>query len=309
MTLPILGIYCGVVGFSQSGESPVSSIQTYIGSAFSSYPVRWIESPETSRSRSAIDQISQKPLEKAVDPDRGKPHSASGDVLDLSLATQKALGVGKSDTENADKRAEIIAKTAEKLPTGGELTPEELQQVDELKARDLEVRNHEMAHVMAGGAFVTGGPSYEYQIGPDGKGYAVGGSVGIDTSPIANDPEATIAKMQTVAAAALAPASPSGQDLKVAAAARQAEAKARAELTQVQTQQPEESEEQPENSENASPFAIVKSADRMAGALAKSDADSAMPSPSKASSDFAPSSAYKAQSVATLAVSRFSAFA
>jgi hypothetical protein len=175
-----------------------------------------------------------------------------------------------------------------------------------------------MAHVMAGGGHVTSGPSYEYEVGPDGKGYAVGGSVGIDTSPVAGDPEATIEKMQKIAAAALAPAQPSGQDQKVAAAARQAEAKARAELARAQMEQPEEaevkSEEQPA-AESAVAFTIVKSADKTAEDSPKpNDAGDAVMSSlvqtqTKAGSDFAPSSAYKAQSVMTLAAPRFSAFA
>jgi len=330
----------------------VSIFQTYIGSAYASHPVRWIESPEATRSRSGIDQIAEKSVEK-VDPDLGKPRSASGDVLDLSPEAQKlqdqktqdqkpqepnrsdtkaSLEEGKSDSEKSELTAESTEKeSTEKLPGGVKLTPEEQQQVEELKARDQEVRVHEMAHVMAGGAHVTSGPSYEYEVGPDGNGYAVGGSVGIDTSPVAGNPEATIAKMQTVAAAALAPAKPSGQDMKVAAAARQAEAKARAELARAQFEQPEEGEEQAESeqaeNENVSAFAIVKPADKaidgkaaeaseaspQSKAESKSEAESAgmssIRSYAASSSEFAPGSAYKAQSVMTLAAPRFSAFA
>jgi hypothetical protein len=118
--------------------------------------------------------------------------------------------------------------------------------------------------------------------------------------------------MQTVAAAALAPASPSGQDLKVAAQARQAEAKARAELSQLRTEQQEQAR-QPVGesaSESASAFSLVRPADRMADAASKSGvSDSIMPSLVKAGSELSPSSAYKAQSTMTLASSRFSAFA
>ena len=299
------------------------SLQTCVGSAFSSSPIRWIETPEAARSRYAIDQLANKPVEKVADPDQGKPRSESGDILDLSQGTQKVLAQGKSDSritlQNSEASTGKTAKTdnfapqsTEKLPSGTELTPEEQQEVEKLKAQDQEVRIHEMAHVTAGGAYVTSGPSYTYKTGPDGKGYAVSGSVGIDTSPIEGNPEATIQKMQTVVAAALAPASPSGQDMKVAAAARQAEAKARAELSQVQTGQ-QETEKQPESGgtgEGASVFSLVRPADRMADAASKSNAsDSVMPSLVKAGSDFAPSSAYRAQSTMTLASSRFSAFA
>ena len=55
--------------------------------------------------------------------------------------------------------------------------------------------------------------------------------MGIDTSPISGDPEATIDKAQQIRKAAMAPAQPSAQDQRVAAAATQMEAQARAELS------------------------------------------------------------------------------
>lgn len=102
--------------------------------------------------------------------------------------------------------------------------------LSKLKARDAEVRGHEAAHVAAGGRFVTGGASYSYQKGPDGRHYAVGGEVGIDSSPVPGKPAETAAKMRIVRASALAPAEPSGADLSVAAGAAQAEAQALAQL-------------------------------------------------------------------------------
>jgi len=107
--------------------------------------------------------------------------------------------------------------------------------ISELRSIDIEVRSHEAAHMAAGGSHITGGATYFYQTGPDGKQYAVGGEVGIDISPVPGNPQATIAKMMMVRAAALAPANPSPQDLAVAAAAAQMEAAARAELA-AQTQ-------------------------------------------------------------------------
>ena len=291
----------------------MSAIQTYIGSAFSSYPVRWIETPETARSRYVIDQSAEKPVEKTADPDQGKPKSASGDVLDLSPEVEKALSVNQSDAHiQLDSKSDVAGKAESTVETGktlaasGEMTPEQQQKVAEMQARDQEVRTHEMAHVMAGGAYVTSGPSYEYEVGPDGKGYAVGGSVGIDTSPVSGDPEATIAKMQTVAAAALAPAKPSGQDQKVAAAARQAEAKARAELAQGQPEQQEEEKQQPE-SENVSAFSFVRSANRESEVSPKAKAEDSLMSSLLAQAQ--PGAAYKAQSVMSLSSPRFSAFA
>jgi hypothetical protein len=112
-----------------------------------------------------------------------------------------------------------------------QLTPDQKQQVAKLQVRDKEVKAHEAAHVAAGGGFVRGGAKFSYETGPDGNRYAVGGEVSIDTSPVKDNPEATIAKMQTVRSAALAPANPSGQDRSVAAAATSQEVQARQEVS------------------------------------------------------------------------------
>lgn len=113
-----------------------------------------------------------------------------------------------------------------------ELTGEEQEQTRELKKRDREVRTHEQAHLGAAGQFARGGASFEYETGPDGRQYAVGGEVQIDTAPVPDDPQATIQKMQQVRRAALAPAKPSAQDRKVAAQAAAAEREASAQLAE-----------------------------------------------------------------------------
>lgn len=100
----------------------------------------------------------------------------------------------------------------------------------QLRSRDREVRAHEAAHVAAGGSLVRGGPSFTYQTGPDGRTYAIGGEVQLDVSAVANDPAATLAKAGKVRSAALAPADPSPQDLRVAANANQLASRARVDL-------------------------------------------------------------------------------
>lgn len=134
-------------------------------------------------------------------------------LMRIPLASEEASAAAQS----------ILPKPQSKL------TKSEQQVVRELQRRDAEVRQHEAAHVNAAGGYVRGGPSYEYQRGPDGKLYAVGGEVSLDTSA-EKDPEATIKKMQVVRRAALAPMDPSGQDRAVAAQAAQAEMQARLEL-------------------------------------------------------------------------------
>lgn len=109
------------------------------------------------------------------------------------------------------------------------LTPEALKMVEDLKARDTEVRQHEQAHLAAAGGLAISGATYTYQRGPNGVNYAIGGEVQIDTSPGAT-PEETIARAASIQAAASAPADPSGADRAVAAQAQQMAAQARAEL-------------------------------------------------------------------------------
>lgn len=100
----------------------------------------------------------------------------------------------------------------------------------ELQARDQEVRAHEAAHRSVGGSLASGA-DFSYQKGSDGKMYAIGGEVSIDTSE-GKTPEETIQRAAQIQAAALAPATPSPQDVKVAGAAAQMLAKAQIELSQ-----------------------------------------------------------------------------
>ncbi|MBU0969625.1 MAG: SprA-related family protein [Proteobacteria bacterium] len=114
--------------------------------------------------------------------------------------------------------------------TDNHLTQAERQLISELKQIDSEVRGHEMAHIAAGGSLITSGASFTYKRGPDGQTYAVAGEVGIDTAPVPGDPQATLEKMRQVKSSAMAPASPSSQDLKVASRATAMASKALSEL-------------------------------------------------------------------------------
>lgn len=146
---------------------------------------------------------------------------------------------GTADTVRISKegREQAMGLATQSAITGGEdLTPEQKREVEQLKKRDQEVKAHERAHMAAGSGVVIGGANYEYQRGPDGKMYAVGGEVKIDTSS-ENEPAQTIRKMQQVKRAALAPAQPSAQDRSVAALASQIEAEARIELAQARAEE------------------------------------------------------------------------
>lgn len=125
-----------------------------------------------------------------------------------------------------------ISEKAKSLQYRG-LSEDEIKEVEQLKKRDREVRTHEEAHMRVGGDLVDG-PFYDYTKGPDNRVYVTGGSVSIDTSPVADDPAATIRKMQRVRNAALAPVDPSPQDRRVASEATRTEATARAELRETE---------------------------------------------------------------------------
>ncbi len=176
---------------------------------------------------------------------------ASGEDASLPADQRVAAGsdAGPETKEAALSRPvqpgseSVSAKAKEKggeegPPKGGEeeLTESEEREVQQLKQRDREVRAHEQAHATVGGSYASA-PSYEFSTGPDGKKYAVGGEVQIDASPVADNPKATIRKMDIVIRAALAPAEPSSQDQQVARQAQQTRAKAQAELSKSQDEE------------------------------------------------------------------------
>jgi len=153
------------------------------------------------------------------------------------LAPQEQKGVSDSDDKSASPG--LATQPAAKPGVNQldpQLTPQEQREVEKLKQRDQEVRAHEQAHKAQLGPYATGGPYYEYQTGPDKKMYAVGGSVGVDTSK-ESTPEKTIQKAQTIKRASMAVSNPSSADKAVASKAQQMEQKARAELVEKKQQE------------------------------------------------------------------------
>ena len=154
--------------------------------------------------------------------DSAAPSQPAGGVLENNIATNSAEDAREEERVEQDSSSEL---------SPGELTESEQDLVDRLEARDAEVRRHEQAHLVAAGSLANGPPKYDYQRGPDGRNYAVGGSVSIDVSEEA-DPEATIAKAEQIKRAALAPAEPSGKDRQIAARADAMKLEAQQELAQ-----------------------------------------------------------------------------
>ena len=185
--------------------------------------------------------------------DAGGAGAPVHDEVEISAAAEAELTDGKFDrrslsttqqpTDDPGKPPRVAtdkSQESEDSSKPGQLSEEDQEIVDQLKARDREVRAHEQAHLAAAGPYAQGGPTYTYERGPDGQNYAVGGEVSIDTAPIPGDPEATIRKAQVIKAAAMAPAEPSAQDRAVAAAASQMEAQARLELNQQRQREAEQ---------------------------------------------------------------------
>ena len=162
-----------------------------------------------------------------------------------SLATvQEARNIGEEKPRDSSNTAQN--KVDLKAENNDGLTDAERRKVQALKARDRQVREHERAHQIAGGHYASS-PTYRTVRGPDGKLYAVGGEVKIDTSIVPNNPEATIRKMQTVKRAALAPQEPSSADRAVAA---EADAKIMRARQEIQERKIEESKEREEKGDN-----------------------------------------------------------
>lgn len=151
----------------------------------------------------------------------------------------------QSNAQSADQQNSNLNQDNAEDPSAGRENAEsrqqeqqqqaEQQEIRELEARDREVRAHEQAHATVGGQY-AGSPRYEFENGPDGKQYAVGGEVPIDISE-ERTPEETVRKMQQVRAAALAPAEPSPADLRVASEATQIASEARVELAEERSQE------------------------------------------------------------------------
>lgn len=163
------------------------------------------------------------------------PAKERGDS-DAQLTTNPFEEKDINDEAVISDEAKTLFKSEEnqkKSSTTEELTPAQEQEIKDLKARDAEVKTHEQAHMAAAAGIGASSPSYKYEIGPDGKRYAVGGEVNLSFTQN-GDPRETIAKATIMRAAALAPISPSAQDRAVAREASQIIAEAQQKMAQEQ---------------------------------------------------------------------------
>jgi len=236
----------------------INTANVYTETARRDNQLREVIPPAAANTAGSTENKAQSDAEKAKLPGNSdsSTYTASGKIADNKTIEQRE-GNADSDQDDAEQEKQ---QAAEEVSEQEELQLEqEQQQIKELKARDTEVRTHEQAHAAVGGQY-AGSPSYEYQRGPDGTNYAVGGEVPIDVGVINGDPQATIDKMQTVRAAALAPAEPSGADRAIAADATQKMAAAQAELASADDEDSSEDKSRVSESFSNSESSEVKTA-------------------------------------------------
>ncbi|MDO6592849.1 putative metalloprotease CJM1_0395 family protein [Neptuniibacter sp. 1_MG-2023] len=142
-----------------------------------------------------------------------------------------STGLNSGDGELVGLESNVATKAAGTSQEQKEVEEQELEISRELAERDREVKAHEQTHASIGGVYASA-PSYTYERGPDGRMYAVEGEVKIDTSPIPNDPEATLEKAEVIQRAALSVSEPSSADRAAAADARAMAIDARMEILQ-----------------------------------------------------------------------------
>ena len=130
------------------------------------------------------------------------------------LYSQLSQKQGELDTQvnknikNAFLKEDVVAISGEE-----KYDKNDYQRVlEKFKNSDSNIRTHEQAHA-ANGATTT--PiSYKYQMGPDGKMYAIGGEVRLDTS-IPKDPKEASFKLSQIQRASNAPSDMSGADAHI----------------------------------------------------------------------------------------------
>lgn len=130
-----------------------------------------------------------------------------------------ADGLINSGLANIDKK-ELEKSTFEKSDSTNPISKYDEKDYERVlnrfKSSDMETRNHEQLHASLG--TTTTPIRYDYQMGPDGKLYAIGGSVRFDTS-IPKDKDEAIQKLDELQKASSSPDGLSRADSSIAQAA------------------------------------------------------------------------------------------
>ena len=124
-----------------------------------------------------------------------------------------AVHVVRADGESV--AGENTADALTRGLNGNEMSRSDKALLEKLKARDAKVRSHEAMHMMAAGGQAQGLPTYTYQTAPDGRRYAIGGSVNISVIQT-GDEEANVRRANMAYRAAMATGEPSARDMQTA---------------------------------------------------------------------------------------------
>ncbi|HJE02454.1 MAG TPA: hypothetical protein K8U92_01095 [Aliarcobacter thereius] len=140
------------------------------------------------------------------------------DILNTS-SIYAELALKKSQLANIDKQ-DLFKSTFEKNDSANPISKYDEKDyervLDKFKSKDAEVKAHEQTHASLG--TTTTPISYNYQVGPDGKLYAVGGSVRFDTS-IPKDKEEASLKLDKLQKASSSVDDLSRADMAISSAA------------------------------------------------------------------------------------------
>jgi hypothetical protein len=224
----------------------VSAVSSVGGGYLQLFRARQVEGIAEDRAPSGLPRVQAAPELAGREDAEGAAHAApegkagardQARPLPVDPRRPESILAGRKDDRDIRSRLDDLlgqksALERRQAEQNGQRSAEIMEVIAQLRSRDGAVRAHEAAHMAAGGRYITGGASYSYERGPDGVEYAVGGEVGVDTSPVPGKPEETAQKMRIIRAAALAPSDPSAADISIAAAASQMEAEALAEIAQ-----------------------------------------------------------------------------
>ncbi len=122
---------------------------------------------------------------------------------------------GVMGNDRVNPAADAIALGPTSAKRLDQLSAPERADISRLQQRDQQVRQEETAHAAVAGD-LAGPINYIYERGPDGRQYAVGGSVSVRAKTVSGDPEEAKRQSGRLAAAAHAATSPSAQDLATA---------------------------------------------------------------------------------------------
>ena len=211
MRRDMLSYLAGVVAYMEAGGPAASQRPTSEQSQRQS-ATRAHSSRSSQPEPSVVISFSSEALQAA------KERSLADNMAEVELQAAHGDGVEQQDFESVGGG----------LRGAEDFSTEEQQELRDLERRDLQVRTRDMAFIAAAGG-AAGSYSLQYETGPDGRRYAVGADIKLDTSEGAT-PEQTLAKARALRAATMGARADSSNDASAAAKAVRMEAEARAEI-------------------------------------------------------------------------------